>query len=177
MLRLVVDGEGVIWPDALQRAPGRGSYLCLRPECLRRMRDRSLRGVRGASAGNSWRALRERIIAALDGAIGRFCQRLRPRMAIGRDAVMHRMWKNAPLLVLLADDAGQALRRQVLDALEKRKAGGDRVVCVTVAGAEALGHWLGRDRVAVAALDDGPETKKLKRFCIWHGCLNGTEVR
>ncbi len=177
MLRLVVDGEGVIWPDVMQRAPGRGSYLCLRAECIRRMRDKSLRGVRGASAANDWRSLRERIVAALDAVIVRACQRLRPRMAIGRDAVMRRMWKNTPLLLLLAGDAGAALRRQALDALEKRREGGDRAVCVPVADTATLGRWLGRERVAVAALDDAPETKKLKRFCIWHGCLNGTEVR
>ncbi|MDX8402518.1 MAG: YlxR family protein [Mariprofundaceae bacterium] len=173
LLRLVVDAEGGIWPDVLQRAPGRGAYLCLRPECLRRMRDRDLRGVRGAKVGpGAWKLLRARALEALDAVIGRSCQRLRARAAIGRDAVMRRMWKNTPMLVLLARDAGEALRRQVRDALDKRRESGAPAVLIEVPSASGLGGWFVRSRVGVAALDDGPEAKKLKRFCIWHGCLN-----
>jgi len=49
LIRLVLNDEGQLSVDRRQRLPGRGVYLCQRPECLERaMKKRGLmRGLRG----------------------------------------------------------------------------------------------------------------------------------
>jgi len=42
MLRLVVDDDGQVWPDLFQKAPGRGTYLCMKQSCLKKLTDKSL---------------------------------------------------------------------------------------------------------------------------------------
>ena len=56
LLRLVVDGEGVVRLDRLQRRDGRGAYLCLAPDCLARLRlERLQRAFRRPLSEDSWR--------------------------------------------------------------------------------------------------------------------------
>ena len=38
LLRLALDGEGRVCLDHLQRYPGRGGYVCPRPDCLARLK-------------------------------------------------------------------------------------------------------------------------------------------
>ncbi|MES0372145.1 MAG: YlxR family protein, partial [Mariprofundaceae bacterium] len=46
MLRLVVDDEGQVWPDLQQKAPGRGTYLCMQKACLENLSDKRLGALR-----------------------------------------------------------------------------------------------------------------------------------
>ncbi len=167
MLRIVVDASGGIWPDPLARAPGRGAYLCLAPECLRRT-PKGLRAIRGKQphAHPDWPALSERIVAALAALVEARLRRAQPQAALGRDAVLRRIWYPPPLVVLLARDAGEALARQVGQAVAKRREAGRPVELVSGPPAAVLGSWLGRDRLAVVGVDGGIGAP-LARWIAW----------
>jgi len=171
MLRLVVDENGLIWPDLRQCAPGRGTYFCMREKCLSEMSDKRLQALKGSFSVvlPQWQALRKRLTDALEQAIGQLFSRLRPTIDIGRDAVMHRLWNNAPQMVICAADAGDALVRQIDDAVAKRRQAGQVVSIVNAESAVWLGGMFDREKVAVAGLDVSPMAKKLKQYCVWLG--------
>jgi len=173
MLRLVVDEAGQLWPDMLQKAPGRGVYLCMREACLKQLHDKRLRGLRlkPRPALPQAEVLIQRIREALVRHMMQLLSRLRAAAAVGRDAVMHRMWNNAPLLLLLAADAGDALRRQVDDAVAKRRAAGHETNVVTAPEAVLLGQGLGRERVSVAVLECSALSARMEKLCTWYGCM------
>jgi len=101
--------------------------------------------------------------------------RLRVKTEIGRDAVMHRLWNNAPVLLLVATDAGDAVVRQIEDAVEKREQAGHKSRILSVESKQWLGEMLGRDSVAVAALGTSgmmaTNARKLNLYCGWYGQL------
>ncbi|TLS78422.1 DUF448 domain-containing protein [Mariprofundus erugo] len=171
MLRLIVDEEGQIWPDLLRQLPGRGAYHCMGDGCLSACSDKRLQVLKKdfSVVLPQWEALRLRIEHVLDKQQQRMFSRLGRTAAIGRDAVMHRLWNNAPVVLLLAEDAGDALVRQIQDAADKRGHAGDGCELVRVAGRDWLGRMLGRDQVAVAALDASAMAGKLKQYCVWYG--------
>lgn len=177
MLRLIVDGDGQIWPDLLQKLPGRGVYLCMEEGCLGGMNDKRLQPLRAKFTVNfpQWQLLRERTLDILEKLLAQSFTRLRAKTEIGRDAVMHRLWNNAPLMLLIAADAGSAVVRQVETAVMKREEAGHVVVIVRVESRQWLGEMLGRDDVAVAAVDAkgsmAGNVAKLQRYCNWYGQL------
>jgi len=168
MLRLVVDADGVIWPDVLQKAPGRGVYHCMEQRCLASMHDKRLNSLKAKFSVSlpQWDAL-----FAVQQQLQRMFTRQRATAAIGRDAVMHRLWNNAPLLVLLADDAGDALVRQMNGGLEKRAGAGLKFALVHVPSRQWLGEMCGRDDVAVVAMNAAgvaaATASRLHRYCDW----------
>ncbi|RMH62114.1 MAG: YlxR family protein [Zetaproteobacteria bacterium] len=173
MLRLVMDEAGVLWPDLRQRAPGRGTYLCMRKACLARMNDKRMRALSGKFPGvvADWSALCRRIADVLTRQVRDTARRLRAKAALGRDAVMQRMWNNTPLVVLLADDAGEALRRQVHDAVEKRRADAGRTILLRVPGDGWLAGVFDRGLLSVAALEASGQTAGMVENCVWLGRL------
>ncbi|MDX8405098.1 MAG: DUF448 domain-containing protein [Mariprofundus sp.] len=171
MLRLIVDEDGKIWPDLLHKLPGRGVYHCMSDACLAATNDRRLQVFKRdfTIVLPQWDELKGRIIQVLDVQLLRSFTRIRRGAATGRDAVMHRLWNNTPIMLLLAGDAGDAITRQVQDAAEKRKQAGQGYTLVPVTDRDWLGRMLGRDQVAVAALDSTAATEKLKQYCVWFG--------
>ncbi|MFQ5344681.1 MAG: YlxR family protein [Mariprofundus sp.] len=184
MLRLVVDGDGEIWPDVLQKAPGRGVYHCMREACLTDMNDKRLQSLKVKFRVNlpQQERVRERIVNMLEQQLKRMFTRQCASAAIGRDAVMHRLWNNMPLLLLRASDAGSALVRQLDDGLEKRAGAGMTSVLTTVPSRQWLGGMCGRDDVAVVAMDAAgmaaAMVNRLNVYCVWlariTGCTKGT---
>lgn len=184
MLRLVVDGDGEIWPDVLQKAPGRGVYHCMREACLTDMNDKRLQSLKVKFRVNlpQQERVRERIVNMLEQQLKRMFTRQCASAAIGRDAVMHRLWNNMPLLLLRASDAGSALVRQLDDGLEKRAGAGMTSVLTTVPSRQWLGGMCARDDVAVVAMDAAgmaaAMVNRLNVYCVWlariTGCTKGT---
>ncbi len=173
MLRLVVDEAGMIWPDLLQKAPGRGTYLCMQQGCLSRLNDKRLGALRQRFLLQlpQYDSLRQRINDALVGQIGRFLSARRRGAELGRDAVMHRMWKNGPLLVLLACDAGEALKRQIADAVAKRQEAGEKTLLLDTLPAAVLSEAFQREKLSVAAMERTAATAKMEQLCAWYGRL------
>lgn len=173
MLRLVVDEDGTLWPDLLQKAPGRGTYLCMRPACLPDLSDKRLGALRQHFQVHlpQSEALKMRIANALELLLKQQLNRLRQGAAVGRDAVMHRMWKNEPLLLVLAKDAGDALVRQLHDAVEKRAASGQRTMLIEGLSSEFLASCFGRERVSTVALSAASRTQRLQLISAWYGQL------
>jgi len=175
MLRLVVDDEGQVWPDLMQKAPGRGVYHCMNENCLVGMSDKRLQALRSYSHVTlpQWDVLLQRMQSMLEQQLKRMFTRQRASAAIGRDAVMHRLWNNAPLLLLRAGDAGTALVRQMDDGLKKRAQSGCRSVLVNVASRQWLGEMFGRDDVAIVAVDAAGAAvavvNRLHKYCVWYG--------
>jgi len=173
MLRLVVDDSGEIWPDVLQKAPGRGVYHCMNEPCLRSMNDKRLLPLKAKFKLSlpQWDKLEQRMQAVLVQQLQRMFTRQRATAAIGRDAVMHRLWNNAPLLLLKADDAGASLVRQIDDGLEKRAQAGLKSVLTNAPSRQWLGAMFGRDDVAVAAMDAAGAAatvvNRLNIYCVW----------
>lgn len=177
MLRIIVDDQGQIWPDLMQKLPGRGAYLCMDSPCFDSLSDRRLQPLRAKFEVDfpQWQQLKERLALILDKQLRQMFSRLRVKTEIGRDAVMHRLWNNAPLLLLIATDAGDAVVRQIDDAVEKREQAGHRSQLLSVASKQWLGEMLGREDVAVAALDASgvmaSSAGKLNQYCVWYGQL------
>jgi len=88
-------------------------------------------------------------------------------MHVGRDAVLRRLSETAPVLVLLADDAGEVLRRQVEEACARRNAVGQDVALHRAGPAQTLARLLERKKVSVLALDADPASKKWLRDWTW----------
>ncbi|RMG91008.1 MAG: DUF448 domain-containing protein [Zetaproteobacteria bacterium] len=177
-MRLVVDQDGLIWPDLLQQAPGRGFYLCMGKDCLRRMHNGTFHRLKGKfpKLRGDWKALRLRMLKALDLRIVMLLRSMRTGASLGRDAVLQRMWNNAPLVVVLARDAGEALVRQIAMAVEKRRAAGARTVVVHALDTRRLGEPFARERLAVVGFDEGRLTTELVKNCAWLERLEGIEV-
>lgn len=170
MLRLVCDEHGEVWPDPLAKAPGRGAYLCMQGDCLRHLRDKHLVSVwrSGTLHLPQLDALLQRIEVALATLCRQYLGRQRAHAAIGHEAVRQRLHAARPLLVLIASDAGAAVRRDVVSAVERRRqAGTEDRVCAFPDSME-MGRAVGRQRLAVAALEVGSLAARLERYCAWH---------
>ncbi len=123
-----------------------------------------------------WQVLQDRLSDMLGLRIGQLMSGMKRRSAIGRDAVMHQMWDKKPLLVLFAADAGDALVRQVNDAVSKKEGGeagssSSSKVLVSLLDAKALGLALGREKVSVVAFSWGNPLKKFQQLCVWQQTL------
>jgi len=178
MLRLVVDESGVLWPDMFQKALGRGSYLCMQAHCLSGMNDKRL-GVLYRSCHivlPQWSGLKERLDTAIEQAILSQLTRLKSLASVGRDAVMHQMWKNAPLLLMMVNESGQALQRQVMDAVAKRKELGLKTIPLDAVSEAWLTHVFRREKMSVVTLPVSRQTEKLQQWCAWHRHLKGRKV-
>ncbi len=164
LLRLVCDNQGSVWPDLPQKAPGRGAYVCW-GTCLERLRDKALRAAwKGRAKGaNLADELRQRLAVALWERCRQYVRPRKRSLCIGRDAVMRRLWQDAPVLVLLADDAGEALKRQIGDACARRSRAGRDVELHDAGPAAALARLLDREKVSVLAMDAVPASKKWLR--------------
>ena len=179
LLRLVADEDGQIWPDVLQKAPGRGAYVCWQGKCLTSLHERQF--------GRAWKdrkiaegqaaLLYERATLAILQLCRQALRRQRNVLSIGRDAVMHRMWGKTPMLVLLASNAGAALRRQIEDACGKRQATGLNTTLVIFGDSATLSDIVERDVVSVLALDDSPACTSLRKYCLRYGRLRETELK
>jgi len=170
MLRLVVDDEGQVWPDLLQKAPGRGVYLCMQRVCLKQLNDRRLGALRRNFEVKlpQHSAMMERIAAQLHQQLMRLFSQHRVIVVLGRDAVMHQMWKSGPLLILLAEDAGEALERQIRDAVSKRKASKWKTALLDSFSGAFLAEAFDREKISVAAIDTRVVSEKLQHFCLWY---------
>jgi len=181
MLRLVVDDDGEIWPDVLQKAPGRGVYHCMREACLSGMNDKRLQSLNAKFRVSlpQHERIRQRMVSVLEQQLKRMFTRQRASAAIGRDAVMHRLWNNVPLLLLRASDAGDALVRQIDDGLAKRTRAGMSSVLTNVPSRQWLGEMCGRDDVAVVAMDAAgmaaATVNRLNVYCLWLERMKGRE--
>jgi len=173
MLRLVVDQDGQIWPDFSAKLPGRGAYLCMRETCLKRMSDKRLQVLRRDFSPQlpQWSVLQARLSDMLGLRFAQLLASMKRQAVIGRDAVMHHMWDRQALLILLAEDAGNALVRQVEDAVCKRDASTRGPLRTQVLkprlDAEALGLMLGREKVSVVAFLQASPQDKLQQLCVW----------
>jgi len=178
MLRLVVDDSGLIWPDLLAKAPGRGLYLCMDELCLASLNDKRLGVLRNKHkvVFPQWHGLQERLLDILSQNIALQLTHLKPGAAIGRDAVMHQMWKNAELLLLLAEEAGQALVRQVMDAVKKRGEAGLKTKSLNGLPEACLVNVFQRGKMSVVALSVSKKTAKLQQYCAWYGRIKGSKV-
>ncbi|MDX8381379.1 MAG: DUF448 domain-containing protein [Ghiorsea sp.] len=173
-LRLVVDAEGIIWPDFSAKLPGRGVYLCLEEDCLKRMSDKRMGVLQRDFSPQSpqWEVLLERMFDMLAQRLNQLISGMKRGSTIGRDAVMHEMWNKKPLLVVFAADAGESVLRQVKDAVEKRVAGESKSaarveVVVSLLDANGLGQALGREKVSVVAFSSKTSLEKLQQICVW----------
>lgn len=174
-MRLALDGEGQVWPDVLQKAPGRGTYLCMQERCIRGLNEKHMKAAwRKQSIAPGQVALQsERMAVALSTVCRQYLSQQRTSTEFGRDAVLRRMWREPSVLILLAVDAGNALVRQIGEAVEKRRAAGSEVMVAPFPSAVMLGGVFGREDVSVAAVDISPMAYKLLQFCTWYGRLKG----
>ena len=174
MLRLVVDEEGTIWPDFSAKIAGRGVYLCMGDTCLKALSDKRLGILQRDFSPQlpQWEVLQQRMFDMLSQRFRQLLNGMRRSAVIGRDAVMHQMWDKKKLLIIFAADAGDAVLRQINDAVEKRgqremESATDAVVMVSLMDAKALGSALGREKVAVVAFSEDNPLAKLQQICVW----------
>ncbi|MDX8384147.1 MAG: DUF448 domain-containing protein [Ghiorsea sp.] len=177
LLRLVVDDEGQIWPDLTAKLPGRGAYLCMLEPCLAKVSDKRLNVLKRDFSPQlpQWQTFQQRLSGMLGVRLQQLMSGMKKRSAIGRDAVMHRMWNKSPMLLLLAADAGDALVRQVQDAVEKRDGRGhgssSTDILISLLGANDLGLALGREKISVVAFSWDNPVEKFQQFCVWQKTL------
>lgn len=174
LLRLVVDDDGLIWPDLSAKLPSRGVYLCLQEACLKAMSDKRLQSLKRDFSPQlpQWDMLQQRMFDMLSQRLQQLLNGMKRSSVIGRDAVMHQMWDKKALLIMFAADAGDAVLRQVNDAVDKRDSGEMKsakraTVIVSLLDVEALGSALGREKVSVVAFSEGNPLQKLQQICVW----------
>ncbi|MDQ6976294.1 MAG: DUF448 domain-containing protein [Mariprofundaceae bacterium] len=169
MLRLAVDEDGELWPDLLHKAPGRGSYFCMQSLCFSKLNDRSLGRLKRSfpSLNIQYALFIERLEKALIVQLTRHLSRLLPSAALGRDAVMHRMWHHAPLILIVSDDAGEAIKRQVHDAASKRRNDGDAVDILVDFSTDLLAKASKREKISVVAVNNCNDAIRLQQFSTW----------
>lgn len=170
MLRLVMDDAGDVWPDVLQKAPGRGAYLCMQPSCLQRLTDRHLQ--------KAWRKYRlaapqaSELLDDVRRALLVLCHkelaRLRSQLEVGRDAVLRQLQEHGPVSVFLAADAGGALHRSIGHAVDRRP---ERTEIWAFPSTSEMAGALGRGTAAVVAVRSCPQTVRLGQHCDWYGRL------
>jgi len=184
LMRLVVDEQGVIWPDLSAKLPGRGAYLCLEEHCLKKMSDKRLRVLRRDFSPQlpQWDVLQMRMFDMLSQRLLQLLKGMKRGAVIGRDAVMHQMWEKKPLLVLLASDAGDALVRQIHDAVQKRTQreatpARGATIMTSLLDAQALGAVLGRKKISVVAFFEDNPLQKLQQICVWQQRLKAVACR
>ncbi|MDT8376383.1 MAG: DUF448 domain-containing protein [Mariprofundaceae bacterium] len=170
MLRLVVDDEGQIWPDLLQKAPGRGTYLCMKQACLEGVTDKRLGILRNRFKVKFPQSLSlmQRIRETLRRQLLRLFSQFSAVAVLGRDAVMHQMWKNGPLLIMLASDAGDALVQQIEGGVGKREQAGKKTMLLHGFSGSFLAEAFARDKISVVALDTANVSTKLPMYCDWY---------
>lgn len=152
--------------------------------CLRRMSDKRLQVLNRDFSPQlpQWQVLRQRMSDMLALRVVQLLKGMKRQAVIGRDAVMHSMWRKGSLWVLLASDAGNALVRQVSDAVEKRKessASSVSTVLYSPFDAATLGAALGRKKISVVAFSGGIPVEKLQQLTVWHQAIvkTMTEVK
>ncbi len=177
LLRLVVDEHAQVLPDVLQKAPGRGAYICWQSACFKRLNDKQLmRAWKNVSvAAGQGEIVPQRAESIVRQLCRQALQQRRKLLSVGRDAVMHRMWAKTPMLLLLAGDAGEALARQIHDACGKRQAAGLKTALVIFGDSATLGDLVQRGVVSVLAMDDSPACMNLRKYCLWYGQLRDME--
>lgn len=179
LLRLVVDDDGQIWPDFSAKLPGRGVYLCMSVSCLQGLSDKRL-GVLNRDFSPQlpqWQSLQTRLSDMLAARLNQLLAGMKRRSAIGRDAVMHSMWKKERLLVVFASDAGEALVRQVQDAVGKRDEMKLRSqVLVSTLTADLLGLALAREKISVVAFSWDNPVEKFQQYSVWQEALTAVGV-
>jgi len=175
MMRLALDDEGEVWPDVLQKAQGRGTYLCMQQRCLQGLGDKQMKAAwrRQRIASGQGVLLQERMAVALSAVCRQYLSQQRATTTYGRDAVLRRLWHEPAVLVLLATDAGAALVRQIDAAVEKRHTAGTKVMTAPFPSSALMGGVFDREDVSVAAVDMSPMARKLLKFCTWYGRLKG----
>jgi hypothetical protein len=141
----------------------------MQQECWARLNDKRFGALRAKFdvAAGQWQPFGGRLRHALGERKVQLLTRLKGVAAIGRDAAMQHLWKNAPMILLVASDAGDALIRQLQDAVAKRGQAGVETRWCTVQEAEGLGACLGRGRVSVFAIGASPQAEKLEQACAW----------
>jgi predicted RNA-binding protein YlxR (DUF448 family) len=174
MLRLVVDDAGMLWPDVLAKATGRGSYLCMRKECLDKINDKRLNVLKKnwpVLQVPRWDDFREKLGGALKRLIQQQLHLMKARVSLGRDAVVQDLWKNEPRMLILSDQAGQALLRQMSTCVSKRDEAGLQTVALQDVPEEILIDVFGRSMISVLSMPDDGQVKKLKQYVVWYGRL------
>ncbi|OIO66874.1 MAG: hypothetical protein AUJ56_11420 [Zetaproteobacteria bacterium CG1_02_49_23] len=170
MLRLVADEEGIIWPDFMQQAPGRGAYLCMQDDCLKVLNDKKLAALKRKwhVVLPQWQLLKSKILQQLLATMSQQLQQSKVITKIGRDAVMQDLWKNGPRVIFLVHEAGQALVRQVTDAVHKRSEAGQMTTILTGLPENLLAEVYQREKVSVVCMPDSARAEKLKLFFAWY---------
>jgi len=145
----------------------------MREACLDGMDDKRLQSLNAKFRVRlpQHERIRQRMVSTLEQQLKRMFTRQRASAAIGRDAVMQRLWNNVPLLLLRAGDAGDALVRQVDDGLAKRTRAGMSSELTNVPSRQWLGEMCGRDDVAVVAMAASgmaaATVNRLNVYCLW----------
>ncbi len=171
LLRLVGDDDGVWWPDLRQKAPGRGRYLCLRSECLRRLNDRRVQRLFGTQ--------RDALLARIADAVGRriveLMHRLKGRSLPGREAVTQALWNRDPLLVVVAEDASTGLVDRIAQAVQKHRADQEATLLVRAGRMAEYGAIYDRAQLAVVAWGRDGLTDRLMQLIGWQQQLGVRE--
>ncbi|MDX8390111.1 MAG: YlxR family protein [Mariprofundaceae bacterium] len=171
MLRLVVDDCDTVWPDPMQKAPGRGSYLCMQTVCLAALKEGNLkRAWQDVNLQSKQVSLLfERMHVALPNLCRQYLHQQRHTVATGREAVLKKLSRAVRVMLLFSADAGEALRRQMLYQVEKMLAVGKKVDTLELPQMINLAAMLEREKLYVIALDCNPSTLRLRHVLIW--CL------
>ncbi|MDQ6962534.1 MAG: DUF448 domain-containing protein [Mariprofundaceae bacterium] len=165
MLRLVLDDKGHLWPDLLQKAPGRGSYLCMQVTCLSRLNDKRLRAS-AAKKGQLICAKRDLLFAQIQELMAQLSTSYLQmhRAAVGREACLTLVKTMKNVQFLLASDAGKVIERDVETWVQQ----GKRTLLHHWFSVAELGDVFGRDKVSLVALQNKVVFQRIVCFSEWN---------
>ena len=160
LVRLVLDPEGKVAIDLLDRAPGRGVYVRADRSTLRKAL--SPKGLGKTFRGRASPLTDDAVETILDGVVQRLEDRLvelvsiarRAQVAaLGMDAVLDALAQNPPAPVALTtqDVSERSLKRVLSGVRGGESAPATQVVRLTISKAD-LGSKLGRNDIGVVAI-------------------------
>ena len=162
MLRFVVDPDGVLTPDLLQRLPGRGLWIVPRRDMIATAAKKRL----FARAAKGPVTVPEDLEQRVEGLLAKHCldlvslARRAGEAVAGHDRVRGWLETGRVALLLEAKDASEAGRRRMIGLA---KALGDDLQVFQAFTAVELGGAFGRDQAVHVAIAPGGLADKLAR--------------
>ena len=148
MIRLVRGLKGELLVDLQSRLPGRGTYVCPSPECLKALRPGSLSHVLKAPVDlPDFEALITMFHGSLENQARNLLTigRKSGNVAVGAEAVRKALSRKAANLLVFAVDTAEQKKTEFTRL-------GDGIPTRILSDKETLGCWLGRGNIGVLAV-------------------------
>ncbi len=168
LLRYVLDPEGTVVPDLLEKLPGRGAYTCFSRNCVEEAASRKqfARAFKNEVKGAAPRELVDKIVSRLEDRIASYLALANKagKIVSGSDMVIESIRKGKKIgLAILADDVSSEIGEKVANLAMR-----EGIPCFRILDKDRIGGLLGKGLRSVVAIESGgfvdPLVKELQKY-------------